>query len=382
MQAYDLHLYLCRSCVALMPSSITQDSSCVRYLNEFLNSRDSDLSPAVAMWGTLSACYFLCAAFMAYKMKRVGGSFLDENSGAKFNLIIYLRLLLSGLFFCGVSQLFLSIRDPSFSPPKDVDPYDISARFVGNKHIVTWQLFYAIGNAQLCATKIFVLERLLSFSASHSTFARLHAPPPRIQKTLWSIFATYCCVFVGASSALFFATLFSSLSPNVYTALNSVIAGARSANYIALAIIFACGGYLSRSIMQRSLEPLYEALSSAAGSTFSTLASATITRNLMRGLVFKLQLPTAWNAFWFLVVVLFYLLLVLGLSGKNSDDWSTLFDMRSPTLTRSVPFLIAPAPTFVVLMASDVIASMLTLWAMLKPQYSSSNSQLISTYRS
>jgi hypothetical protein len=168
----------------------------------------------------------------------------------------------------------------------------------------------------------------------------------------------------------------------VYTALNSVIAGARSANYIALAIIFACGGYLSRSIMQRSLEPLNEALSSAAGSNFSTLASATITRNLMRGLVVKLQLSTAWNAFWFLVVVLFYLLLVLGLSGKNSDDWSTLCDMRSPPLTRSVPFLIAPAPTFVMLMASDVIASMLTLWAMLKPQYSSSNSQLISTYRS
>jgi hypothetical protein len=363
-----------------MPSNITQDSSCVRYLNEFLNSWDSDLSPSIAMWGTLSACYFLCAAFVAYKMRRIGGSFSDENSGAKFNLIIYLRLLLSGLFFCGVSQLFLSIRDPSFSPPKDIDPYDISARFVGNKHIVTWQLFYAIGNVQLCATKIFVLERLLSFSANHSTFARLHAP--RIQKTLWSIFATYCCVFVGASSALFFATLFSSLSPNVYTALNSVIAGARSVNYIALAIIFAYGGYLSRSIMQRSLEPLNEALSSAAASNFSTLASATITRNLMRGLVFKLQLSTAWNVFWFFVVVLFYLLLVLGLSGKNSDDWSTLCDIRRPPLTRSVPFLIGPAPTFVMLVGSDVIASMLTLWAMLKPQYSSSNSELISTHRS
>jgi hypothetical protein len=153
-------------------------------------------------------------------------------------------------------------------------------------------------------------------------------------------------------------------------------------NYIALAIIFAYGGYLSRSIMQRSLEPLNEALSSAAASNSSTLANATITRNLMRGLVFKLQLSTAWNVLWFFVVVLFYLLLALGLSGKNSDDWSTLCDMRRPPLTRSVPFLIGPAPTFVMLVGSDVIASMLTLWAMLKPQYSSSNSQLISTHRS
>jgi hypothetical protein len=367
-----------------MPSNITQDSSCVRYLNEFLNSWDSELSPSIAMWRTLSACYFLCAAFVVYKMRQIGGSLPDENAGAKFNLIVYLRLLLSGLFFCAVSQLFLSIRDPSFAPPKNVDPYDISARFVGNKHIVTWQLLYAIGNVQLCATKIFVLERLLSFSAKHSAFARLHAP--RIQKALWCIFATYCFVFVGSSAALFFATLFSSLTPIAYAALNSVIAGARLVNYIALAVIFAYGGYVSRSLVQRCLEPLNDALSFASGSALvHGLTSATMTRNLMRDLLLKLQLSTAWNVFWFLVVVLFYLLLVLGLSGKSSDDWSSLCDMRHPQLTRSVPFLIGPAPTFVMLMGSDVVASMLTLWAMLKPQYSSSNvtnSQTTSTCRS
>lgn len=97
-----------------------------------------------------------------------------------------------------------------------------------------------------------------------------------------------------------------------------------------------------------------------------------------------LQLSTIWNVTWFLVVFLFYLLLALGINGKKSDDWSRLCDSDQPPLTRAVPFLIGPAPTFVMLMGSDIVASMLTLWAMLKPAKTPSlkSLTLLSVHRS
>ena len=349
-----------------MPN-VSQDSSCARSLDDFSNSWKDHGSLNVPLWATMSACYFISAALVVRKIiqHRV---LLEEPDpiGLKFNLTRYLRLLFSGLFFCGLSQLFLVFPDSSFIPPSDADPNDITTRFLGNRHIVVWQLLYAVGNVQLVATQIFVLARLLNFSAKYSAFAHRHSP--RLQNVLWVIWCIYCPVYVGSSAVLLFGTLLADIGINLYVTMQIIISISRLLYYLALSILFAYGGFLSLALMGKSLSSLNHTLFAASGSRLSSVANATKTRDLMGQLLFKLQLSTAWNVTWYLIVFLFYLLLAVGLQIKKSPDWGALCDADQPALTRAVPFMIGPVPTFFMLMGSDVAASMLTLWAMLKPQ--------------
>jgi hypothetical protein len=351
-----------------MSSNVSQDGSCARSLDDFSNSWKQRGSVAVPLWATMAACYFIGAAVVAYKIIQHRSSLREEpeSFGPKFDLTRYLRLLFSGLLFCGLSQFFLVFPDTSFNPPSDADPNDITTRFLGNKHIVTWQLLYAVGNVQLVATQIFVLVRLLNFSAKHSAFA--HRQSPRLQKILWVIWCIYCPVYVTSSAVLFFGTLLADIGTNLYATMQIIISVSRLLHYLALSILFAYGGRLSLALMGKSLSSLNHTLFAASGSRLSGVTNATKTRDLMSQLLFKLQLSTAWNVTWYLIVFLFYLLLALGLQIKKSDNWGALCDADQPALTRAVPFMIGPVPTFLMLMGSDVAASMLTLWAMLKPQ--------------
>ncbi len=336
-----------------------QDGACARRLDEFANSWRNSSAAALILWAILSASYFFCSAVVICRLRFVARPKAPRRS---FNLFVYGRLLASGLFFCGVSEIFLAVPDPTFSPAPNSNPggIDISTRFLGNKHISAWQLLYAVGNVQLVATKIFVLQRLLEFCAKHSPFAQRNYP--RLRIAMWTIYALFSATFIAASTILFVGSLMSTISGSLYVAVNTVISVARLLMFLALAAIFSYGGVLSLSVAQRSLIPLNQSLFAADGRKCD--AQALRSHDLMSELVFKLRISTAWNVFWFLVVVVFYLLLAVGaVSMKGS--WNNVCDDYQPAVTRMIPILIGPIPTFVMLLGSDVMASMLTLWAML-----------------
>jgi hypothetical protein len=358
-----------------MSENATLDGSCVLYLSDFVNSWHESNSIGIPLWSVISACYFCSSAFALYKLRSIVTRVNPENHN--FNLKLYARLLASGLLFCAVSEIFLAIPDRSFTPPPESNPNDITTRFLGNKHISTWQLLYAIGNVQLVASKIFVLVRLLEFSSKYSPSARLHAP--RLRIAMWSIYALFSVTFIGAAALLFFGTMLSSISANLYVAANTVISVARLLMFLALAIIFAYGGILSLTVAQRSLAPLNQTL--FAVDSRKSNAKALQSRDLMSELVFKLRVSTAWNVCWFLVVFLFYLLLSLGITGMRGS-WDNVCDNYQPALTRMIPFLIGPIPTFGMLLGSDVMAAMITLWAMLPSDQRRDSLKTLSDVRS
>ena len=79
----------------------------------------------------------------------------------------------------------------------------------------------------------------------------------------------------------------------------------------------------------------------------------------------KLQLSTAWNAFFFCVVFTFNILVGVGLR-ELKGSYENMCSYDQPAVTRLLPFLVInPFAASSINFCAEGVAALLTLWAML-----------------
>jgi len=88
------------------------------------------------------------------------------------------------------------------------------------------------------------------------------------------------------------------------------------------------------------------------------------TKKSVRVFLLKLQISTAWNAFFFCVVFTFNILVGVGLGGLKGS-YENMCSYEQPAVTRLLPFLVInPFAASTMNFCAEGVAALLTLWAM------------------
>ena len=207
------------------------DESC----QSVVDHMDSWHIASSAIWVVLATIYILIFFFTAVKYRRSRSRQVPSG----FSLTKYLCLLGAAMFFISASDFVLGLGGLFNDPPKSAN---ITSAYFGSIFFATWQFLYTTGQCFLVASKIFVLLRLLEFSAkSPHVISPLKVKCIRV--ILWFIFAVFAIISVVSAAILFFDALSSQNSVPLFEALTVVIVLARCFTYISLAVVFAYGGF-------------------------------------------------------------------------------------------------------------------------------------------
>ena len=342
-----------------------------------------------AIWVLLATIYILIFVFIAVKFFRARA----QQRASGFSYAKYLSLLGIAMFFISISDFVLGLGGFFNNPPKSAN---IAQQYFGSKFFAAWQFLYTSGQCFLVASKILVLVRLLEFSGKSSQ----GISPQKInfiRLLLWFIFVVYAIVCVISAAILFFDALSSQTSVSLFETLTAVIVLARCFTCISLAIVFMYGGYTRCTLtncncLTRSHLTTHLFLSHASPLALVTVSSVLLsirvtklstkpldnaaafskhhekllsdTKKSVRVFLLKLQISTAWNAFFFCVVFTFNILVGVGLGGLKGS-YENMCSYEQPAVTRLLPFLVInPFAASTMNFCAEGVAALLTLWAM------------------